>query len=169
MLGERRQLSQILFVLQRLFTSLLYQRVQQLRHLLVVFRVDGLLVDDDLTQVVLNGLGHRLFAIADTFGQFLHGIYSALNEQLHQIQIIERRNLLALFGADVGINQVSHRRLIHLEVDVVTARHLHLTTHLLVVVNFLLDFIGLCRGVARFGHLIGKVGIGANQRHGKFV
>ena len=66
------------------------------------------------------------------FGQRLHRIRAALDDQLDQRQVVEGRDLLALLGPDVGVEQVPHGRLVHLEVDVVAAGSFTSLAHVLV-------------------------------------
>ena len=82
---------------------------------------------------------------------------------MDQRHIIEGRDLLALFGADVGVDQVAHGRLIHLEVNVVAARQLHLVPDLLEVVNLGLQRLDLGPGVTGLSQLVGDVGKRADE------
>src|SRR5437762_2918609 len=78
-------------------------------------------VDDQSAHVVLDRLGHRFTVLAEAFGERIYRRLPALDDELHQRQIVEGRELLALLRPDVGVEQVAHGRLVHLHVDVVTA------------------------------------------------
>jgi hypothetical protein len=71
--GQLDDLRQVLLVRERAFLALRDQRVQQLGHLLVVLGVDRRLVDDELADVVLDGLGDRLLLLADGRRQRVDG------------------------------------------------------------------------------------------------
>ena len=169
LLGKLGDLHQVLLVAQHPLAALFDQRVQQLGHLLVVGRIDGSLVDDEFADIVFDGFGHRLLALTDAFGQSVHRVGTALDDKLDQAHVIEGGNLLALLRPDVGVDQVAHRRLIRLEVDVVAAGQFHLVAHLGVVIHLgldLFDFVGL---VPRLGQFAGDAGIGAQQSGNELV
>ena len=118
---------------------------------------------------VSDGLSHCLLTIPDALGQGVHGVGAALDNQLDQAHVIEGGNLLALFRPDVGVDQVAHRRLIRLEVDVVAAGEPHLVAYLGVVVHLGLDLFDLVGRVPRLGQFAGDAGIGAQQSGDELV
>jgi len=88
------------------------QRVQQLGHLFVIFRIDRCFVDDQLADVILDGFRNR-FAITPYPGrERFHGIDTAFEEELNLRHIVECRYLHALFGPDVGVEEMPHGRFV---------------------------------------------------------
>ena len=101
--------------------------------------------------------------LRDSLGQVLQPIHSSLHNQLDQGEIVKGRELFTLFGSDIGVDQVTHGRLIHLQIDVVATGQLDLGAHLFVIIHLLLDLLDFLCGVTCLRHLIGKVRIGADQ------
>ena len=110
-----------------------------------------------------------MLAFLDAVRQRLQRLRPALNDELNQRQIIERRHLPAFFRADVGVNQMPHGRLVLLQVNGIATVQLHLVAEVLVEGDFLFDRLSLGSGVTRLGHFAGKFGVGAHQRRGQFV
>ena len=81
------------------------QRVEKLGHLLVVLRIDGHLVDDQSADVVLDRLGHSLGIPPRPSGSAWTALFTPFHNQLHECQIVERGDPLALVGTDVGVER----------------------------------------------------------------
>ena len=167
--GKLGNLFQVLGIADYRLAPLRYQRIQQLAHLVVVGRVHRRLVDDELAHVVFNRLGHRLVGFHHTLELGLRRIRPALHDQLNQVQLVKGGNLLALFGADVGVYQVAHGRLVGLEVNVVAAGQAHLVAQLAGLVHLSLNLADLRWRIARFHQLACNGRIGTHQRRHKLV
>ena len=95
--------------------------------------------------------------------QVLQPIHATLNNQLNQCEVIKGRELFTLFGTDIGIDQVTHRRFVDFQVDVIATRHSDLSAYICIIIYLLLDTLYfLCR-VTCFRQLICKVRIGTDQ------
>ena len=169
MLRQLDNLGKVCLVVQCLLLALKNQGIQQFRHLLVVFRVDRPLVDDEATDVVFNRLGHCVTVLTQPARQRIDRRFATLDNQLHERHIVEGRELFTVLGPDIRVEQVAHGRLVHFHVDIVAAGKLDLLPHLLVVVHFGFDFLCLDSGVAGLTHLVGQVGVSAQERRGQLV
>ena len=128
--GQLGNLLQVLGVADHRLAPLRDQRAQQLAHRVVVGRVHRRGVDDELAHIVFNRLGHRLVGLHHALGRGLRRIRAALHDQLDQAQLLKGGNLLALFGANIGVDLVPHGGLVGLGVDVVGAEQAQLVAQL---------------------------------------
>ena len=165
LLGVVQQLGEVRLVVERPLAPLGEDGVEQFRHLVVVLRVQGALVDDQLAHVVGDGRRHRLGVLLDAGRQLVDGAGAELHDELDQACVLEVRDRLRRFGADVGVEQVAHAGFVLLEVDVLARADLHLGPDVDVVGDLRLDRRRLGFAVAGGGHVVGEVGVGA--RHGR--
>ena len=102
-------------------------------------------------------------------GRGFDRLFSPFDDQFHQRPVIERRKFLAVLGPDIHVEQAPHGRLVHLHVDVIAAGQLDLLADLLVMAYFGLDLPRLGVGVTGLAHLVGQVGVGAQERRNQLV
>ncbi|MNJ32551.1 hypothetical protein D3C77_272180 [compost metagenome] len=152
-----------------LFLALDNERIKQRGHGLVILRIDRRLIDDQLAHVVLDGLRHGFLAFANALGQRVDGADAALDDQRNQRHIVKGRDLLAILGTDIGVDQKAHVRLVGLQVDVVTTGELHLVTHFGKVIDLGLDFGNFLGAIARLFQFVCKVTEAADQRRRHLV
>src|ERR1035437_1439834 len=107
--SEVSQCFEVLLVLQRVGTALLDEGVEQLRHLVVVLRVDRLFVRYQLAGVVLNRLGDGFGAVFDAGRKLAdRRVQAVLADQLDQALVVERRDHFRLVRSDICVEEVAH-------------------------------------------------------------
>ncbi|MNR11168.1 hypothetical protein D3C85_1274560 [compost metagenome] len=116
---QRLSLAQEFLVSSSIITALFDQVLQQPRHSLVEPRVSQLLADDGLANVIDNALRNRILGkLALRIELLGNGIvYTSLNDQLNQREIIDSAHRIGGIGLDIGIEQMPHIRFEWLDIQ----------------------------------------------------